>query len=163
MILSATGHRPDKLGGYSKGNLDKLRFFARTQLQRYPNIKCVKTGMALGWDTAIAFACIDLGIGYDAIIPFVGQEKAWSIDSQVQYNYLLSKAESVVTVSEGGYAAYKMFARNKYLVDKLEGKEDFLLALFDGSVSGTKYCVEYAKEQGKIVKNIWDEWIKYSK
>lgn len=59
--MAGTGHRPDKLGGYGAGVSSRLVDLARAALLRCrPNE--VMSGMALGWDTALALGAIELGI-----------------------------------------------------------------------------------------------------
>jgi len=42
--------------------------------------------------------------------------------------------------------------RNKYMVDRA----DEIIAVWDGSNSGTSNCINYAKKQGKPVINIYE-------
>ena len=59
MIIAGTGHRPDKLGGYSDDVLSKLIKLARTTLFDLKPKKVI-SGMALGWDMALAYAALAL-------------------------------------------------------------------------------------------------------
>lgn len=161
MILAVTGHRPDKLGGYWSHVMERLTEFAETQLRKLkPDV--VISGMALGWDQAIAEAAIDLNIDLHAYIPFEGQELKWPAYSQKRYKELMSCAQKIVICSPGGYEPWKMQERNKQMVDAA----DMLLALYNGSVGGTQNCMVYAdryrfnirhKKKFEIV-NVWDEW-----
>ena len=81
MILAATGHRPDKLGGYSHDILVRLTEFAQHQIRVLGPEKVI-SGMALGWDQAVALATISLEIPLIAAIPFEGQESVWPEKSQ---------------------------------------------------------------------------------
>lgn len=153
MILSVTGHRPDKLGGYSTESYRKLLAVATDQLSKIMPEK-VLTGMALGWDTAIAEACFNLGIPFTACIPFRGQEKLWPQQSQDKYANLVSNAAEVVIVSSGGYSASKMNKRNRYMVDN----SDKVLALWDGSQGGTGNCVAYATMKNKTIINCYGDF-----
>ena len=58
-IVAGSGHRPSKLGGYSEQIHEKLVALAIGWLKKNEP-SCVLSGMALGWDTALAeaaFAC----------------------------------------------------------------------------------------------------------
>ncbi len=164
MLLSVTGHRPDKLGGYSTSVYRRLREFAKIELQIIrPSI--VLTGMALGWDQAVADACVDLDISFKACVPFKGQEARWPEESQTHYHELLAVASEVVYVSPIGYAVWKMQVRNKYMVDNSEQ----LLALWDGSKGGTANCVEYAVKKlipaspyEFFINNCWTRWLDFT-
>lgn len=152
MILSVTGHRPDKLGGYSPEAAGILFDTAIIVLKKYPNITQVISGMALGWDTAIAKAAINMGIPFVAAVPFKEQPSKWPEASQVLYFSLLSLAKEVRYVSESGYSAAKMQIRNEWMVDQA----DKVAALWNGSIGGTMNCVNYAHKVGKPVDQYWD-------
>lgn len=161
MKLAVTGHRPDKIGGYGDDVAHKLFVVARNELARLKPDEVI-TGMALGWDQAVADAAGRLGIPYVAAVPCVGQDRIWPKESQSRYNALLVKAASVKVVTEGGYAAWKMMVRNKWMVDNC----DEVLALWNGVMGpngeyegGTGKCVEYATGK-KPIHNAWDEWVK---
>lgn len=151
-VVAATGHRPNKLGGYSDKARGKLVRLAMQELNKL-RPSTVITGMALGWDTAIAGAAYTLGIPYIAAVPFKGQEKMWHEDSKDLYNFLLRKANKVVYVCDEGYDPWKMQKRNEWMVDNA----DVILALWDGSKGGTSNCVAYA-EGKKPVVNCWSEY-----
>lgn len=154
-VIAVTGHRPDKLLGYGRDREHRLGFYARMCLN---GVSCKKviTGMALGWDMAVAGACVFWHIPFMAVIPFDGQELRWPEESQYTYRQLLRIADETTVVSGGKYSAYKMQLRNQFMVDRC----DLLLALWDGSDGGTANCVRYAQEIGKPVHNCWDNFKK---
>ncbi len=156
-ILAATGHRPDKLLGYSTKAANTLCKFAISYLEEKlaenQDIHLI-SGMALGWDTAWAKAALELDIPVTLAIPFVGQEKWWFKSSQDEYTSLLDKVPTrqVVVVSPGGYAPWKMEVRNRWMVDNCTT----LIALFDGTPGGTMNCITYANKKDKPWINLWD-------
>lgn len=153
MIVAVTGHRPDKLGGYSQATLNKLVALAESELKRLDALTVI-TGMALGWDQAVAVAASNLGIPFLASVPFDGQESRWPSSSQAFYKDVLSRAKAVVVVNPGTYQAWKMQARNVYMVDRC----DKLLAMWNGTSGGTANCVRYAESVGKPIVNCWEQW-----
>lgn len=157
-ILAATGHRPNKLGGYGIPAMRKLEHFARSYLKSRPEIiqgnLHLISGMALGWDTAWALAAIELQIPFIAAVPFTGQERQWPTESQKMYGLILQKASTVVLVSEGLYAPTMMQERNEWMVDHC----DEVVALWDGSRGGTYNCIQYAKKFNKPIINLWDHY-----
>jgi uncharacterized phage-like protein YoqJ len=164
-IIAVTGHRPPKLGGYSDKAVDRLYSFALNRIEKlqdqYKDLHIV-TGMALGWDQAVASACYILSVPYTAALPFMDQDSKWPQVSRDEWRYLVEAADDVVIVSEGGYSAAKMQTRNKWMVDNSEG----LLALWDGSAGGTSNCVGYftsSKGKDAFYQNVWDEWVEYAK
>jgi len=142
MIITVTGHRPNKLGGYKIPNpiynsvIESLTcsfsFFKPEQ---------VITGMALGVDQWAAEICIEFGIPFIAAMPFPDQEAVWPAQSQAKFQYLLSRASHVITVSEGGFSPKKMHVRNAWMIDRCH----LVLAVWDGSSGGTASAVSYAK------------------
>lgn len=160
-ILVATGHRPEKLGGYNRDTFDSLRYFAETVIQiEKPTL--VIGGMAQGWDHAIATAALLAKVPLHAFIPFSGQESVWPEEAQKRYRAVLSKAEKITIVSTGGYSAHKMQLRNEAMVDSLrKNTQDTLIALWDGSNGGTSNCVRYAETRGVNIRNVWKHWLKF--
>lgn len=153
--LAFTGHRPDKLGGYDESIDAALIQMARQVLKLARPAKVIQ-GMALGWDQAVAFAAIQLGIPTVAALPFKGQESVWPEHKRDRYHAILKKCSEVVVVSPGAYAASKMQVRNRWMVDKGDG----LCALWDGSEGGTKNCLNYAltKPEPTTIVNVWSMW-----
>jgi uncharacterized phage-like protein YoqJ len=150
MILAGTGHRPDKLGGYFDHIHIRLLALARAELTRLrPSL--VISGMALGWDQALAQAAVDLGIPFDAYLPFIDQDLTWPLAARARYWDLLKRAHDGIYCSPGLYAPWKMQKRNERMVDA----SDLLLALWDGTPSGTANCVRYAKRVGRPIENVW--------
>lgn len=68
MLIAATGHRPDKLGGYGRHDA-RLEDIARGYLSMLQPAGVI-TGMALGWDTRFALAALSLGLPLHAAVPF---------------------------------------------------------------------------------------------
>lgn len=153
MIICGTGHRPDKLGGYSKEVHDKLVLVARDAIKELKPSRVI-SGMALGWDQALMEAAQRLAYPTTAAIPFKGQERAWPRLSQLKYQELLDGAMDIVYVCEEGYAPWKMQKRNEWMVDN----SHLVLALWDGSSGGTLNCIRYADKMGKKILNVWEKY-----
>jgi len=157
-VLSGTGHRPEKLGGYEREALESLIEVAKNYLGRLkPEV--VITGMALGWDTALAAAAYQLRIPYVAAIPFPKQASRWPRESQERHAALLKRAAMVVCVGSDVLADADIKAvmqwRNEFMVDHCH----ILLACFDGSGGGTANCVKDAAEQKKTIVNTYRKWM----
>ena len=159
MIYSGTGHRPDKLAtidNWGQKTFNRLVDLARAAIDIHLPAE-IMSGMALGWDMALAQAAILGGIPLLAAVPFKGQESKWNHKQQDFYNSLLSKAKEIIIVSEGTYTPDKLQTRNEHMVDN----SDVILALFNGSRGGTGNCIRYAKMKNKPIHNYWNSWIKY--
>lgn len=161
MVIAFTGHRPDKLGGWSAETQVKARYKVRLALHgellfhiRQPTTAI--SGMALGVDQWAAELCVELGIPFTAAIPFEGQEKMWPRYQQRAYSQLLAKASKIHTVSPGKpfsrrEAVAALQRRNEWMVDNC----DLLLAYWNGTPGGTANCVRYAEGQEKPYVNCY--------
>lgn len=161
-VIAVTGHRPDKLGGYVASAKMKLQRFAAkivaAEAQKGP-VKFV-TGMALGWDQAIAFACVQAGVPWLAAIPFVGQETRWPLPSRQEYERLLWHSTERQIVCAGDYAAWKLQKRNEWMVNQVS-PDGGLIALWNGTPGGTANCVAYAMGRGVRILNHWQDWSQF--
>lgn len=164
-IVSGTGHRPNKLEaggkyaypapykigyGYAYNRLVGLAAYAIQDSEA----SYVISGMALGWDMALAQAAIFLDVPFTAAVPFEGQESQWPDSSQKYFQYLLSKADDVTYVCDAGYAPWKMQKRNEWMVEH----SDEIVALWNGTTGGTGNCISYATRVNKPIRNYWDMW-----
>jgi uncharacterized phage-like protein YoqJ len=151
-VITITGHRPPKLGGYDLNNEENLFISYRTHLalkRLKPSI--VISGMALGADQMAVVECLRLGIPYIVCLPFLGQESMWPLKAQNLYHKLLDKALKIEVVSEGKYEAWKMQARNERMVDSC----DLVLGIWDGiKDGGTWNCLRYAQLTKKHIEYI---------
>lgn len=173
MIIAGTGHRPNKLGGYSDESFIKLYNIAYHWLEKNKPERVI-SGMALGWDQALAVAALDLKIKVIAAVPFRGQHLKWLKFNQDLYFDILSKVEKIQIVDRNitlllndkdqlkelfsagnDYSIEKMQKRNEWMVDNC----DKVLALWDGSSGGTANCIKYADGKKEII-NLWDNFIK---
>lgn len=157
MILAGTGHRPERTGGYDKIARRELEDFASLMLKLYRPTRVI-SGMALGWDQALAVAAYRAGIPFDAYVPFDGQEGRWPSHAQARYHRIISAAENVKVVSGGGFSSQAMQARNEAMVDNATA----ILALWDGVKSGgTWNCMLYARNKGVRVCYAWQHWVSW--
>ena len=152
LVDAGTGHRPSKLGSYDEATFQKLCQLAKSALEKCKPIKVI-SGMALGWDVALAEVTLMLGIELEAAIPFKGQERKWPQKSQDRYHEILKQAQVTDTDpdKDGVYKPWKMQVRNKYMVDQC----GLLLALWDGESGGTGNCVKYATSKDVPIMNLW--------
>ena len=151
---SGTGHRPATRmdpSGLTELQMQWAREQARHGLHRLreqgPIV--IKSGMALGWDMILAAAAFDLGIPFEAHIPYVSQPMLWPPAAQAEWLRLRSVAAREVVYGENPgdrWTAVKLLhARNDGLL-----KADRLLALWDARKrkGGTWSAVEKAQRLG---------------
>lgn len=143
--IALTGHRPNKLWGY---NMSLPQYaIVKQALKNALDKACATTvisGMALGFDQIGAKAALETGRTLIAAVPFSGQENNWPKTSQDEYRRLLALADETVIVCNGSYAPWKMLRRDIWMVDHA----DLVIALWNGSDSGTGHTVRYAREKG---------------
>lgn len=162
MIVAGTGHRPPKLGiGYTEKDAVLLKDFAIQCLVKNTLPKEVISGMAQGWDQALAEAALSLGLPLIAAVPFVGMEDKWPKDGKERFYGIIKRATWVYNVCDPPYAAFKFIKRDHWMVDHATD----VMALLDPqeSKSGTGQTVAYALQQGKPVHNVWADWLVYKK
>jgi len=161
-LVVATGHRPEKCGGYSEDARLRLKQLAIDWLVALRPRGAI-SGMALGWDTAVVEACLALELPYVACIPFEGQDSKWLPESRRAYKTYLDRAAKLIVCSSGKYTPEKMQIRNERMIDLAlkngPGPDNsILLALWSGSSGGTKNCVSYAHSR-MTTFNAWDHYI----
>lgn len=167
LVVAGTGHRPDVLGGYAEQARGRLTDFARhcltTHFKTVVEDGNVISGMALGWDQALAEAAVSLGIPVLAAIPCDGQDATWPQEARKRYRaFLEHPLVRMHVVCPGPYKGWKMQVRNEWMVDRCH----YLLGLYNGDPQGgTANCMKYAwdkieKKRGPCprIRNVWDEW-----
>lgn len=153
VIIAGTGHRPDKLGGYGDEVTFNLVMMLIDYLEQEKATQVV-TGMALGFDTALCIASLELKLYTVAAIPFKGQQLKWPSKDQKRYQSLVDQCQHTVVVSTGGYHSRKMQLRNQWMVDRC----DRIVALWDGESGGTANTIQYANKIGRSYDNLWLRW-----
>lgn len=159
-IICGTGHRPNDLPpeygyGYDSSGWQAII----TRVKRIiikNNVEVVITGMALGFDTALALAVLELKdegnpVELWAYVPCKNQEKMWIKESQELYQSILQRCDKIKIISEV-YTRECMLERNKRMVDD----SGAVIALYNGKAhGGTYHCVNYANKKNRKVLNLW--------
>ena len=155
-----TGHRPQNLPFGMNENDErcvKLKEELKEQiinLIEAENVTHFITGMALGVDLYAAEIVLDLKARYPSItlesaIPCETQAVKWSMAQRERYYDIAAQCDKE-TMLQSHYSPDCMDKRNHYMVDHA----DVLIAVWDGSPSGTGKTVRYAHQQGKSVITI---------
>ncbi|MFN6560004.1 MAG: SLOG family protein [Nostoc sp. ChiSLP01] len=169
-MIAATGHRLDKLGGRNQEVFSRLLSLATVSIQKLEPTEII-SGMALGWDTAVALAAIKLSIPLVAAVPFAQQDAKWKQEDRERWESILFQTKQIIYIDRLPEYAAKGVERDIYHPAKLQKRNEWMvdncvqiLALYDGSSSGGTFnCLEYAKQLNKPVFNVWNSWVKYSK
>ena len=171
LIWGFTGHRVQRLGDfldYEYKILPRLVDLCKKVIEEQ-EIKYAISGMALGFDTAVAEACVKLGVPFMAAVPGHWFHKRWQLKQVERYCELLTEADDVNFIDElneyqvlgpdgepmAKYDARKLHKRNEFIVDHSQK----LIALWDGQREGGTYnCLQYAHSKGKEELNLWERW-----
>lgn len=155
-----TGHRPNKLGGYSGEKAKTIQDAIFGCLT-----KVVSRAIDVGFDTFISGGALGIDqIGAEAVLykkrnpnlshvklivarPFPSQACKWPKFSQEYFNSLCDQADSVIDVSPDPYSPEKMQIRNAWMVDN----SDAVIAVWNKSGGGTGNCVDYATSKFKPI------------
>lgn len=152
MVISGTGHRPNKLGGYDEKTYQKYYQLAYDWLKEHKPRKVI-SGMAMGWDIALAEASLDLDIWTTLAFPCKNQNLKWQGWWNIKYEEIMKRADEGQWISEE-YTPSCMQKRNIWMVDRA----DLILALWDGSDGGTGNCIQYANKKNKRIINLFNKY-----
>lgn len=148
-----TGHRPKGLPwGYNENAQSCLKFKQYMKELLIQKINEGYTyfivGMALGIDIIVAEILLELKKYYDinveCAIPCLHQEVKWTNSQQGHYRDILGRCNKIVYVSKE-YTITCMQKRNEYMIDN----SDLLIAVWNGTASGTLNTINYAKRKDK--------------
>ena len=151
-----TGHRPEKLS-ISEREV-KIALQKEIRLAIADGINVFITGMAPGVDIWAAEIVLklqeqeELPLKLIAASPHPGFENRWSFDWQKRYAVIMSKSDFIKEVSTR-YSSGCYQIRNEWMVDHSAR----VIAVWNGSPSGTKNIIMYAKRKGVPVINILDK------
>lgn len=169
--LGFTGHRPNKLGGYDLSALgyvhlqQDLETYIERNLEVFDVVIC-HSGLALGGDTVWSKAILAMKekhpgrVLFHAEIPFMEQPEAWFKQSDIDFWHEQVERADFKSVSgslKGLDNPKRKQMAVKYLNDRNDGmvdQIDVLLALWDGSKSGTGNAVKYAKKINLVTHTV---------
>lgn len=147
-----TGHRPEKLIWSEKEVIAWLETKIRQAID--DGFVTFISGMARGVDICAAEIVLRLRDEGEPIhlicaIPFYGFERSWSNEWKKRYSVITNKADIVKYVCNG-YNRLCFQIRNEWMVDRSKR----VIAVFNGSPSGTKNTVDYAKRLEREIISI---------
>ena len=146
-----TGHRPEKLSLSEREIKNELEKEIRLAIE--DGINVFITGMAPGVDIWAAEVVLklkeEMPIKLIAASPHPGFENRWSLVWQKRYAAVMTKADFIKDVSSH-YSRGCYQIRNEWMVDHSAR----VIAVWNGSPSGTKNTIVYANKTGVPVINI---------
>lgn len=152
-----TGHRPQSLP-FRFDEQDKrctrLKHLLQEEIERQiveEGVTHFISGMAIGVDMYAAEIVLELKAKYPQItlesaIPCETQAVKWSSALRERYYMIASKCDKETLIQQR-YTADCMHKRNRYMVDS----SDTVIAVWNGTPSGTGKTVKYAEEQKKTI------------
>lgn len=159
IVAAGTGHRPHKEPGGSNTMLFMNQVGIICNWIKANKPSRILSGMALGFDQALALSAIFCEVKFSAIIPFDGYEQLWDESSQAFFNNLLNAADQVLILSDGCYSKEKMYYRNRYLVDK----STHILTWYNNLPGGTRYTINYAKSLNREIIHLYRKFDRYDR
>ncbi|WP_433673831.1 SLOG family protein [Microbacterium gorillae] len=158
--MSLTGHRPNKLDGYDLSTpfYDLLRQTLRTAITGALDVHehvTLHSGLALGADTVWSTMILEARAAHPGRVAFVAevptmlQSGRWHEGDQAFWRQQMASADAV-NVYASEYSPRAMQLRNEGMVRAA----NLLLAVWDGSSSGTGHAVRYAGENG-VLMHAW--------
>ncbi len=150
-----TGHRPSKMN-MTENEIKPLLEKAIDNAIAEGYVTFI-TGMAGGTDIWAAEIVLDRKLGNEDIhlicaLPHPGFESRRSMAEKERFNNILANADLVKMVNEHYFTGcYQV--RNEWMVDR----SNLVIAVWNGSKSGTKNTVDYAKRKEIRVINVLSE------
>lgn len=152
-----TGHRPQSLPfrfDEQDSRCLRLKQVLRKEIERQiieEGVTHFISGMAIGVDMYAAEIVLDLKrkhpqITLEAAIPCETQAVKWSVPLRERYYDIAARCDKETMISRH-YTPDCMHKRNRYMVDAA----DTVIAVWNGSPSGTGKTVKYAADQGKTI------------
>ena len=165
MIVSLTGHRPDKISGWAeaRGAIEvAIRKSLAEEIQRLVNEQGATTfmsGMAPGFDLWAADEVLRLraerkigeSVRLVLAVPYPDFDRSFASEYRALYESVMANADEVIYVSPG-YHRGCYTRRNDFLTESA----DLVLAYYEGSEGGTRYTCRKAEKVGKKVINIYN-------
>ncbi len=154
MTLAGTGHRPNRLGGYSHNTYSKLRTLADKVVREYQPFYGY-CGGALGWDTAWGEALMKAGIPYCLALPGLWMGSNWKDEQVAKLDTLKENADKVISISPE-YSPKSYIIRDRYMVIHSEG----VVALLNPTAtsSGSYITCAYAAKLNRPILHLWDQY-----
>lgn len=127
---------------------------------REKGVRTFRAGGAMGFDTVAALRVLYLkSIGHDLelalVLPCRDQSSRWSKNAVLDYNFILSRADSIVYLYDT-YNRFCMLERDRALVDG----SGYCVSYLTQNRGGTAYTVSYALKKHLELINLGEHFPK---
>jgi predicted Rossmann fold nucleotide-binding protein DprA/Smf involved in DNA uptake len=152
LSVATAGHQPEGLVPYKAGVAPRLEALAAFWLStNHP--REIVSGLAPGWDLAVARAALEQNISLVAALAFPAQLDVFQAGDRPAADRILGAAQLVHVHGQLETPA-AWTERDRWSISRA----DMVLALWSGADGGTAQAIKIARGQGKPVVNLWDVW-----
>lgn len=156
-VVAVTGYKPFELGVFSNDH-PGISYIKKAIHQRLlslleEGLEWVMISGQLGIELWAAEVVFDLQLEYPDLklavfTPFLEQEENWKENNREYYEFILSQADHVDSITKRKYESPEQFRlKNQFFIEK----SDALLAMYDEEKPGSpKYMVEVAKKKEEV-------------
>jgi uncharacterized phage-like protein YoqJ len=155
-VLAITGYKPYELGIFH--NQHEAIHYIKKAIQK-PLIQFAEEGLEwavisgqLGVELWAAEVVLDLQIDYPqlklaVLTPFLNQEENWNEENKEYYEFIVSQADFVDSITKRNYENPGQFRlKNQFIVEKSDG----LLIVYDDEKEGSpKFMLDAAKKKAE--------------
>ncbi|AAP25517.1 MULTISPECIES: DUF1273 domain-containing protein [Bacillus] len=156
-VIAVTGYKPFELGIFKNDHpgVECIKKALRRKLTAFVEggLEWVIISGQLGVELWTAEVVFEIQVEYPDLklavfTPFLEQEEGWKEDNREYYEFILSQADHVDSITKRKYESPEQFKlKNQIFIEK----SDALLAVYDEEKPGSpKYIVEAAKKKGEI-------------
>ncbi|QUG83384.1 DUF1273 domain-containing protein [Bacillus nitratireducens] len=156
-VVTVTGYKPFELGIFKNDHpgVEYIKKALRRKLTAFveDGLEWVIISGQLGVELWAAEVVFEIQVEYPDLklavfTPFLEQEENWKEDNREYYEFILSQADHIDSITKRKYESPEQFKlKNQFFI----AKSDALLAVYDEEKPGSpKYIVEAAKKKGEI-------------
>lgn len=153
-VIAVTGYKPFELGIFKNDHpgVECIKKALRRKLTAFVEggLEWVIISGQLGVELWTAEVVFEIQVEYPDLklavfTPFLEQEEGWKEDNREYYEFILSQADHVDSITKRKYESPEQFKlKNQIFIEK----SDALLAVYDEEKPGSpKYIVEAAKKK----------------
>lgn len=152
-IAAASGHRSVEAENTAERQYPLTALARHMLLSLRPS--AVISGMALGWDLAIAEAALANDFPLICAVPHWGQCKNFPTEQLDRWKRCINNCQWL-HVNNPVYQPDIYLQRNNWMINNCNS----VLALLDPSATqgGTRYTIDLARSKGKKITNAWTMW-----